>query len=103
MEGIPKKLQNEGIEDAVDALLVDADAPGNERLRSAALLACAVRSTASDDFRALITYNADSVELPSNRDSLYQLLLRCVVEEALSPSPSPSVERTDLLGVGMAV
>ena len=85
LESIPKKLQKEGIEEAVEALLVDTDSTGNERLRSAALLAHAVRSTASDDFRALITYNADSSDIPTSRDSLYQLLLRCVVEQAILP------------------
>ena len=83
MESIPKKFAKEGVEDAVDTLLVDAESTDNDRLRSAALLAHAVRSTASEEFRALITYNTDSQDLPASRDGLYALLLRSVVEEAL--------------------
>ena len=54
-----------------------------EELECAALLAHAVRSTAAEEFRALITYNSDPSEWPASRDSSYSAVLASVLIEAL--------------------
>lgn len=93
LEAIPQKVQKEGVLDIVQQLELDLSADGavevSDGLRSAAVLAHAIRSTASDDFRSLITYNADTSDIPASRDELYSLLLRSVVESALDPSAPP--------------
>ena len=88
VEAIPKKVQREGVVDIVEQLEADlGESAGiTDGLRSAAVLAHAVRATASEEFRALITYNADSSDIPASRDELYALLLRSVIESSMDPS-----------------
>ena len=67
-----------------------AGACGDE-LASAALLAHAVRTTAAEEFRALITYNSDPSEWPASRDASFSAVLSSVLLEALTePLPSGS-------------
>jgi hypothetical protein len=94
LQAIPQKVQREGLVDVVDELVSDLPEGVHisDALRSAAILAHAVRATASEEFRALITYNADSSDIPASRDSLYGLLLRSVLESALDPTSASSCE-----------
>ena len=43
----------------------------SEALKAAALLSHAVRESAASEFRALITYDSSSSDMPSNRDAVF--------------------------------
>lgn len=43
----------------------------SEALKAAALLSHAVRESAASEFRALITYDSSSSDMPSSRDSVF--------------------------------
>ena len=100
LESIPQNLRRGGIIETVNILLQDVESKIGDRdrelIRCAALLAHAVRSTSSEEFRALITYNTEFNDFSGSRDTLYQLLLRSVVEAALDPA-SASLDMTWLL------
>ena len=53
-------------------------------LETVALLGHALRTTASDDLRALSTYNRDVSEQPKDRDAIYIATLSSVLAEALA-------------------
>lgn len=53
-------------------------------LLAAAVLSYALRETAGEDLRALVTYNSDSYDWPSSRDAVYVAVLSSVLVEALA-------------------
>jgi hypothetical protein len=68
MESLPKRLRDDSkfsVEEIAGRL------KPSDQLQAASLLSFAVRTTGAEEFRALITYDADSDDISSNRDSIY--------------------------------
>lgn len=80
LDGLPKDMRDIIILDMED--LIDRLRP-SPLLESASMLANAVRSSASDNFRALITYNSDPDELPRSRDSTYKTVMTHLLTEII--------------------
>ncbi len=80
-DSIPKAMRSEvgfTVEDAAERL---KPTPG---LEAAAWMAHAVRTTASDEFRSLVTYNSDQDQWPENRDAVFIVVLAAVLTDALT-------------------
>lgn len=80
-DSIPKAMRAEvgfTVEDAAERL---KPTPG---LEAAAWMAHAVRTTASDEFRSLVTYNSDQDQWPENRDAVFIVVLAAVLTDALT-------------------
>ena len=78
--GIPKGMRDILILEMEDLLERLKPSP---MLESASFLANAIRSSASDNFRALITYNADPDELPVSRDSTFKAVMTYLLTEVI--------------------
>jgi hypothetical protein len=80
-ESLPATLRDDSVETVADLLEQVPDAP--PLLRSCAVLATAVRTAVSDDFRALVTYSVDKERLPESRDDCFTAALQTVLAAAL--------------------
>jgi hypothetical protein len=80
MESLPKYLRTETFAYVKD---LSKRIKPSSYLEAAAILAHAVRDTASEALRALIIFNADSTDWPSSRDACYQSVLTGVLYDAL--------------------
>lgn len=81
LEGIPKQMRN-GIVFEVDEL--SARLKPSPTLEAFATLGNAVRQTAAEEFRAVITYNSDDNEWPESRDASFVAVASAVLAEALT-------------------
>lgn len=81
VEALPRSLRVNAVA-AVDEVSITYNP--DEELASAALLAHAVRVTAAEEFRALITYNSDPSEWPASRDASFVAVFSSVMLEALT-------------------
>lgn len=80
LAGIPKSMRDIILLDTEDLFARTIPSP---LLESTSILANAIRSSASDDFRALITYNSDPNELPRSRDSTFKAVMTYLLTEVI--------------------
>jgi len=80
LAGIPKNMRDVIVLDEEDSFARLRPSP---LLESATILANAVRSSASDDFRALITYNSDPDELPRSRDTIFKSVMTYLLTQVI--------------------
>lgn len=79
MDSIPKYIRDDIVND-VDDLSRRVESPSSA-LMASAVVAHAVRYTAAEEYRALITYNSDDKDWPMSRDATYVALLSSVLED----------------------
>ena len=79
MESIPKYIRDDVTND-VDDLSRRVENP-SANLIASTIIAHAVRYTAAEEYRALITYNSDDKDWPMSRDATYVALLSSVLED----------------------
>jgi hypothetical protein len=97
IEGIPKTLIKDGVKTMVEEIFESSIVDSNKYsplMKGASLLAHSIRSTASEELRAVVTYNSDSSNLLSNRDTVYTSVLGCLLVYAIN---APILEEKEFL------
>jgi hypothetical protein len=97
VEGIPKVLIKEGVKAMVEEIFDSAIVDSNNcspLMKGASLLAHGIRSTASEELRAVVTYNSDSINFSSSRDTLYSSVLGSLLVYAIN---APILEEQEFL------
>lgn len=100
MKCVPKHMRTEILSDI--QLQVDKYPHLPSYLKAAMVLSHAVRITAAEDYRALITYNANSDDWPDSRDDVFVAVLSAYLSSILTSTSQTTSTTTTTDGVDNA-